>query len=111
MVKQVHRGAVAKRMWGDPLGADARAGSRRRQAVLADQMLKGIAAQPFAPDRREQRPILVRAVADPSRQQLGRVAAKRRGALLSALAHAADVRAAPEHHIAALEADQLGSPK
>ena len=101
VVEQVHRRAVAKRMRRDPLGADARARARCRQAVLADQMLKSIAAQPFAPDRREQRPALVLVVADPRRQQFGRLAAKRRGALLPALAHAADVRAAPEHNIAA----------
>jgi hypothetical protein len=43
MVEQVHRSAMAKRMRRDPLGADARALSRCRQAVLTDQMLKGIA--------------------------------------------------------------------
>src|SRR5665213_3729714 len=82
VVKQVHRRAVAQRMWRDPLGADARACARRREAVLADQMLKSVAAQPFAPDRREQRPVLILVVADPRRQQLGRLAAKRGSALL-----------------------------
>src|SRR5271166_7205327 len=74
MMEQVHRGAVAKRMWRDPLRSDARAGARCREAVLADQMFERIAAQPLALDRREQRPVVVRTVADPCREQLGRVA-------------------------------------
>ena len=101
VVEQVHRRAVAQRMRRDPLGADARARARCREAVLADQMLKRVAAQPFAPDRREQRPALILVVADPRRQQLGCLAAKRGGALLPALAHATDVRAAAQHDIAA----------
>ncbi len=85
VVKQVHRRAVAQRMWRDPLGADARARARRREAMLADQMLKSVTAQPFAPDRREQRLVRIFVVADPRCQQLGCLAAKRGGALLPAL--------------------------
>jgi antirestriction protein ArdC len=108
MMEQVHRGAVAKRMWRDPLRSDARASARCREAVLADQMFERIAAQPFPPHRREQRPVVVRTVADPCRKQLGRVATERRAALLPALAHAADMRAAAKHHIAAPQVHQLG---
>lgn len=36
VVEQVHRRAVAQRMWRDPLRADARTRARSREAVLAD---------------------------------------------------------------------------
>lgn len=100
MMEQVHRRAVAQRMRCDPLGADARARARRREAVLADQMLKSVTAQPFAPDRREQRLALIFVVADPCRQQIGCLAAKWGGALLAALAHATDVSAGSKRDIA-----------
>ena len=111
VMEQVHRGAVPKRVRRDPLGADARARARSGQAVLADQMFERIAAQMLAADRREQRPDVVAAVADPRCEQLGRVAAQRRAALLPSLAHAADMRAAAEHCVAALEVHQLGCPQ
>jgi len=84
MIEQVHRGAVAERMWRDSLRSEAWAGARRRQAVLAHQMFERIAAQVLAPDRREQWPAGVRTVADPCREQLRRVAAERRAAFLPA---------------------------
>jgi hypothetical protein len=62
--------SVAQRMRCNPLGADARTSVRCREAVLADQMFKRIAAQPFTPDRREQRPALVFVVADPRASSL-----------------------------------------
>ncbi len=71
-------------------------------------MFKGIAAQPFAPDRWEQRTAPVLVVAHPRRQQFGRLAAELRGALLPPLARASDVRAASQHNIAAREANQFG---
>lgn len=111
VVEQFHRRAVAKRMRCDPLGAEARACARCRQAMLAYQMFERVAAQPLAPDRWEQRPALILVVADPGRQQLSRFAAKRGGALLTALTHTADVRAGAERHITLRAANQLGCPQ
>ena len=110
-MKQVHRSAVAQRMRRDPLRSKARAGTRCSKAVLADQIFERITAEPLTPDRREQRPIVIRMIAHPRLEQLGGIAAKRCASFLPALAQAADMRACAQRHIAATQANQFRGPQ
>ncbi len=111
-MEQVHRGAVAKRMWRDPLGS--RCLGTRATAVRQCLRTRCSSASRLSRSPRidgNSGLLSSLSVADPRRQQFGRVAAKRRGALLPALAHAADMRAATEHHVAAPQAHQFGCPQ
>ena len=69
----------------------------------------GVAAEPAAGAGRKQRVVgTAGALVEPGGEHGVGVGGERDGALLSAFALAADVRAGAEHDVAAVEADQLG---
>lgn len=111
-LQKVHCRGMPEHVWGEALRLDRRAALGRDRSVLGQAPLHGVPTQ-VATTRAGKERLLGRstAVSQPRPERSHGTAAKGGATLLSSLAEAADMGAAIETDVFALQADELGDAK